>query len=259
MSIEKGGDKQFPEGMVPLGKESFKFSCHPGVTCYMKCCRNVDMLLYPYDIILLKNKLEIRSDELLEKYVNVVKGPTPYFPALMMKMNIHNACPFLGPDGCTVYEQRPSACRTYPLERAVDRTANKGRAEEFYFLTHHDYCEGHGEDKAWTVKEWLRDQKLLLHNSQADRWAEMDSFFATNPWAGEGAAGPRQKLAFMVCYNLDSFRDYMTQHNLLSQFKMAATRIRAIEHEDEALLSFGYDWLRLVLANEPTLKPRKKR
>ena len=259
MAQEKGGEKQFPEGMIPLGKESFQFSCHPGVSCYMKCCRNVDMLLYPYDIILLKKKLQIRSDQFLEKYVNVVKGQNPYFPSLMMKMNGVNACPFLGPDGCTVYEERPSACRTYPLERAVDRTATKGRPEDFYFLTHHDYCQGHAEKKMWTVKEWLRDQKLLLHNSQADRWAEMDSLFATNPWAGEGVAGPRQKLAFMVCYNLDGFRDYMAHNNLLGQFRMPAARVRAIEREDEALLSFGYDWLQFVLANKPTLKPRKRR
>ncbi|MEN8141772.1 MAG: YkgJ family cysteine cluster protein [Thermodesulfobacteriota bacterium] len=259
MSKGSGVQQQFPEGMVPLGGESFRFSCHPGVSCYMKCCRNVDMLLYPYDIILLKNKLQIRSDEFLEKYIRVGQGSNPYFPALMMKMDSHNACPFLGPDGCTVYEVRPAACRTYPLERAVDRTARKGRAEEFYFLTNHDYCKGHAEDKMWTVKEWLRDQKLLIHNSQADRWAEMDSFFATNPWAGEGVAGPKQKLAFMVVYNLDSFRDYMQHHNILGQFKMAASRVRAIERDDEALLSFGYDWLQFVLAGKPTLKQRKKR
>ena len=259
MSSKESSEKQFPEGMVPLGKESFQFDCHPGVPCYMKCCRNVDMLLYPYDIILLKNKLQIRSEIFLENYVQVVQGPHPYFPALMMKMNAMNACPFLGPEGCTVYEERPSACRTYPLERAVDRTAQKGRAEEFYFLTNHDYCKGHVEKKSWTVKEWLRDQKLLLHNSQADRWAEMDSLFASNPWQGEGVAGPHQKLAFMVCYNLDSFRDYMAHHNLLGQFKMAATRVRAIEREDEALLSFGYDFLQFILAGKATLKPRKKR
>ncbi len=257
--MSDANEKQFPEGMIPLGKESFLFSCHPGVSCYMKCCRNVDMLLYPYDIILLKNKLQIRSDEFLEKYAQVVKGPHPYFPALMMKMTQLNACPFLGEEGCTVYEERPSACRTYPLERAVDRTATKGRAEEFYFLTNHEYCKGHAEKKEWTVKEWLRDQKLLIHNSQADRWAEMDSFFASNPWAGEGAAGPRQQMAFMVCYNLDAFRDYMAHHNILSQYKMAASRIRAIEREDEALLSFGYDWLLNVMGNKPTLKARKKR
>lgn len=251
-------EKKFPEGMVPLDKNPFTFACHPGVSCWLTCCRNVEMFLYPYDLILLKNHLRIRSDQFLEQYVTVVRGPNPSFPSLTMKMTMMNACPFLGPAGCTVYENRPSACRMYPLERAVDRTASKGRADEFYFLTSHDYCKGHAEAKKWTVKEWLRDQNLLIHNSQADRWAEMDTLFATNPWAGEGAAGPRQKLAFLVCYNIDGFRDYLRDKNILAEFKLPATRIRSIERDDLALLSFGYDWLQLVLAGAPTLKRRKK-
>lgn len=250
--------KIFPDGMVPLGKDSFSFSCHPGVSCWLTCCRNVDMLLYPYDIILLKNHLGIRSDEFLERYVNVVQGPYSTFPALMMKMNESKACPFLTTEGCSVYENRPSACRMYPLERAVDRTATKGRADEFYFLTKHDYCKGHAEDTTWSVKEWLRDQKLMIHNSQADRWAEMDTLFASQPWAGEGAAGPRQKLAFLACYNIDGFRDYIRDKNILADFKMAATRVRSLERDDLSLLSFGYDWLQLVLTGAPTLKRRKK-
>lgn len=250
-------DKKFPEGMTPLGKSHFRFKCHQELSCFMKCCRNVDMLLYPYDIIQLKKILNIRSDEFLEKYTRVVQGDNPYFPTVMMKMSSGNACPFLAEDGCTVYTNRPSACRMYPLERAVDRSPEKGRAEEFYFLTNHDYCKGHGENKEWPVKEWLRDQGLLFHNSMADQWAEMDTLFASNPWAGEGAAGPMQRLAFMICYNIDGFRDYVKHHNLLGQFKLPKSRIRSIESDDEALLTFGFDWLKLILANQPTLKQRR--
>lgn len=250
-------EKKFPEGMVPLGKSTFRFSCHPGVSCFMSCCRKVDMLLYPYDIIELKNCLGIRSEEFLERYVQVVKGPNPFFPSLMMKMNHLNACPFLGPGGCTVYEHRPQACRMYPLERGVDRTPEKGREHEFYFLTNHEYCKGHQEEQEWTVKDWLRDQQLLFHNAMADRWAEMDTLFSRNPWAGEGAAGPKQKLAFMVCYNIDGFRDYMRHNNLLGRFKLSKAKVRSIETDDEALLGFGFDWLKMVLDGTPTLKRRK--
>ncbi|MBI5556580.1 MAG: YkgJ family cysteine cluster protein [Deltaproteobacteria bacterium] len=251
-------EKIFPEGMVPLAKSKFSFSCHPGVSCFMTCCRNVDMFLYPHDIIALKNCLGIRSEEFLEKYVRVVQGANPFFPSLMMKMTDVRSCPFLGPAGCTVYEHRPFSCRMYPLERGVDRTLEKGRAEEFFFLTKHEYCKGHDEEQEWTVKEWLRNQQLLFHNAMADQWAEMDTLFAKNPWAGEGAAGPRQKLAFLVCYNLDGFRDYVRQHNLLGQFKLPAARVRAVETDDEALLTFGFDWLKMVLAGMPTLQAKKK-
>ena len=251
-------EKSFPAGMEPLGKTKFSFSCHSGVSCFMSCCRNVEMLLYPYDIIELKKCLGIRSDRFLEEYVQVVQGANPFFPSLMMKMTETNSCPFLGSTGCTVYEHRPFSCRMYPLERGVDRNREKGRVEEFYFLTKHAYCKGHDEAQEWTVKEWLRSQQLLFHNAMADQWTEMDTFFAGNPWAGEGAAGPKQKLAFLVCYNIDGFRDYVRHHQLIDRFKLPKASVRAMETDNEALLSFGFDWLKLVLADMPTLQVKKR-
>jgi len=85
----------------------------------------------------------------------------------------------------------------------------------------------------------------------------MDTLFAGNPWAGEGAAGPKQRMAFVVCYDIDIFRDFVNEHNLLKQFKLSNSRKKVIEKDDEALLSFGFDWLKFVLANEPTLRPRR--
>lgn len=246
--------KEFPEGMVPLGNSTFQFSCHSGLSCFTMCCRNVDMLLYPYDIILLKKRLQIRSGEFLERHTRVVQGHNPYFPSLMMKMAENNSCPFLSEQGCEVYRDRPFSCRMYPLERAVNRDPGKGEEREFYFLTEHEYCKGHGQGPEWKVGEWLRDQQLLFHNTMAEQWTEMDTLFAGNPWDGEGVAGPKQKLAFMVCYNVDDFRDYVRHHNLLNQFKLSRSRARSIESDDEALLTFGFDWLKFVLADKPTLK-----
>lgn len=53
---------------------------------------------------------------------------------------------------------------------------------------------------------------------------EVDALFAANPWQGEGQAGPLQQLAFMVCYNIDAFRDYVQQHNLLAAFRLERDR-----------------------------------
>ncbi len=259
MKHNLASEKKFPEGMVPLGKSTFRFVCHPGVSCYTNCCRKVDLFLYPYDIIRLKQRLGISSEEFLDRYAGVAQGSNPYFPSVILRMaeNEEHTCPFLAEKGCTVYEDRPSACRTYPLERAVDRSPQQGRPEEFYFLTSHSYCKGHGEDKEWTVKEWLRDQQLLYYNAMDDLWAEMDTLFAKNPWKGEGAAGPRQLLAFMVCYNVDRFRQYVNEHNLLKVFKLDKARVRAIEQDDESLLKFGFDWLKYILFNMPTLHPKR--
>lgn len=253
-------EKKFPQGMEPIGSAPFRFLCHPGVPCFTRCCRDLQLFLYPYDIIRLKKRLGINSEEFLNQFAGVVQGGNPFFPAVVMRMADNDArtCPFLdGEKGCRVYEDRPSACRTYPLERAVDRAPARGAPREYYFMTNHEYCMGHLEAREWTVKEWLRDQQLVYYNAMDELWAEMDTFFALNPWKGEGAGGPRQLLAFMVCYNIDRFRQYVGDHDLLNQFRLDKSRRRAIETDDEALLKFGYDWLKYLLVGKPTLQPKR--
>ena len=245
--------------MEPLGNKTFRFACHPKVPCFTRCCRDLQLFLYPYDIIRLKKRLNIHSEEFLNTYCGVVQAANPYFPSVMLLMqnNAEETCPFLNDQGCSVYEDRPSACRTYPLERAVDRTPERHSKMAFYFMTNHHYCKGHEEEKEWTVKEWIRDQNLLYYNEMDDLWAEMDTLFTSNPWHGEGAAGPRQLLAFMVCYNIDRFRQYVGDHHLLARFKLEKSRRKLIASDDEALLKFGFDWLKLILANISTLQQKR--
>ncbi|MBU0485965.1 MAG: YkgJ family cysteine cluster protein [Proteobacteria bacterium] len=252
--------KQFPAGMVPLEKSIFKFACHAGVSCFTRCCRQLELYLYPYDIIRLKNRLGLSSEEFLNKYTGVRQGINPCFPSIVMLMsdNEEKTCPFLGDEGCTVYADRPSACRTYPLERAVDRDSPGGRPAEFYFMTDHSYCKGHEEAREWTVKEWVRDQQLQYYNQMDDLWAEMDTIFADSAvWQGEGAAGPRQLMAFMVSYNVDRFRQYVDDNKLLDQYKLDKSRKKLIMIDDEALLKFGFDWLKLILTSKPTLQAKR--
>lgn len=253
--------KQFPAGMVPLGESTFQFRCYPGVSCFTRCCRKLELFLYPYDIIRLKKSLAIDSEEFLNTYAGVVQGANPLFPSVILRMrdNAEYTCPFLQETGCMVYEDRPSACRTYPLERAVDRSpVAGGRPAEFYFLTTHGYCLGHQEAQALTVREWIKDQRLLNYNLMDELWAELDTLFGTNPWRGEAGAGPRQRLAFLVCYNIDGFRRYALEQDLFSQFKLSGMEIRALQNEDEALLRFGFKWLHFILAGKPTLKPKRR-
>ena len=249
--------KEFPEGMVPLGKSEFSFACHQGVACFTRCCHKLEIYLYPYDIIRLKNRLGMTSEEFLHNHCGVVQGANPCFPSvtMLMKRDKGNPCPFLAADGCTIYTDRPSACRMYPLERAVDRGASGHREGEYYFLTNHDYCQGHKEEKQWTVKGWVRDQNLLIFNQMEDLWTEMDTIFADSSiWQGEGAGGPRQQLAFMACYNIDRFRQYVNDNNILKQYRLDKSKRKLIEKDDEALLRFAFDWLKVVLAGKPALQ-----
>lgn len=241
--------------MIPVGDSEFLFDCHKNVECFNVCCRKVDLTLYPYDILRLKNCLKIDSEQFLRSYTILAKGNNAFFPSVMIKLadDEEKSCPFLGEEGCTVYHDRPSACRTYPLERAVDRSEQSAVPDDFYFLVNHDYCKGHNEDKSNTVNSWVRSQRLIEFNTMNSLWAGMDTLFATNPWKGEGAAGEKQQLAFMVCYNIDGFRRFCHQHQILKQFRLDKQTRRRIDNEDGELLKFGFDWLRLVLTGRSSL------
>lgn len=248
-------ENKFPEGMIPLGGTTFQFSCHPGVSCFTVCCRNVDLILYPYDIICLKRALGIDSEQCLRRHTILTKGDNPFFPTVKLKLtdDAQKACPFLQSTGCTVYDERPSACRTYPLERAVDRSKKGGIVEEYYFLTNHAYCLGHHESHEWTTNSWVRNQRLVEYNVMNELWAEIDTVFRLNPWRGEGFAGEKQQLAFMVCYNIDGFRRYATSNKLLQQFKLDKDFKKRIAREDGELLKFGLQWLMHILTGKSSL------
>lgn len=246
--------KQFPGGKVPLGNDDFPFECNSSVSCFTFCCKNVDMLLFPYDVIRLKNSLKIDSSDFLRSYTHLVTGDNPFFPSLKLKLSEEkNACPFLSEKGCNVYVDRPSACRTYPLERAVARDKLRGAVDEYYFLTKHDYCLGHGKNQMSNVKKWLRNQRILEYNAMNDLWVDMDSIFQKNPWRGEGAAGELQQLAFMVCYNIDGFRKFCDTEKLLEKFRLDKNIKKDIKRIDAELLKFGFLWLELVLTGHGNL------
>nr|WP_321464816.1 YkgJ family cysteine cluster protein [uncultured Desulfobulbus sp.] len=244
-----------PSDREQVGKDPFRFHCHPGVSCFLTCCRNVNLHLYPYDILLLKKQLGLRSAEVLERFTIICEGSHPFFPGLKLKLldDESASCPFLSDQGCTVYANRPTACRTYPLERGLESTGKGQPLRIHYFLTHHPYCKGHLEERTYTVRQWERDQNLHQCNSINDMWAELDAFFASNPWAGEGKAGPYQRLAFMACYNIDDFRSYTVKENIIAQFKLTKDDRRRIERDDEALLQFGFRWLEFVLGGRRQL------
>lgn len=249
------GEKEFPEGMIPIGTSEFQFECHPGVECFTFCCRDVDLTLYPYDVLRLKSALAIDSEEFIREHTYLVRGENPFFPTVKLKLADEKSkpCPFLKSDGCSVYNDRPSACRTYPLERAVDRSERKGQRQEFYFMTDHNYCLGHKECKNFTVKTWIRNQKLDDFNTMNAIWAEIDTLFGQNPWKGEGAGGEKQQLAFMVCYNIDGFRRFAQQHRLIAQYKIDKDFKNRIAVEDSELQKFGFEWLKLILNGKSSL------
>lgn len=239
-----------------LEDESFIFECHPGMDCFTRCCRDADMYLYPYDIIRLKSRLALSSEQFLEQHTTIAFRDNPYFPSVMLQMSDREdkACPFLSSAGCGVYEDRPFSCRAYPLERAVARVADEKRPKEMYFLVRHSHCDGHQEIRRWTVAQWLDDQKIKDYNEINDRWVEIDTLFRQNPWKAEKLESPKLKMAFMACFNIDRLRTFITQSSFFARFEVEPGKIDRLMASDTDLLKFGFDWIEFSLTGKGLLK-----
>ena len=120
-------------------------------------------------------------------------------------------------------------------------------------MTNHTYCLGHREEKKFKVDSWIRNQRLIEFNTMNALWVEIDTLFATNPWKGEGEGGEKQQIAFMVCYNIDGFRRFTEEHQILKKFRIASDFKRRIAKEDQELLKFGLEWLKMIFTGKSSL------
>jgi len=229
--------------------ERFSFRCHEGLSCFTKCCRNLNLFLYPYDVLRLKQGLHMHSDRFLDTHVDVVLRESNYFPDVLLRMaeNEERTCPFLGQSGCTVYADRPDTCRTFPLEQGILFQGPKGKAKDVYFFKPPDFCLGQHETQEWTTESWAEDQEAVTYHKMTARWAGIKGLFQTDPWGDEGPYGPKAKMAFMATYNLDRFRDFVFKSTFLKRYKVKKEVLRRIKEDDVELMKFSFGWVRFFV------------
>lgn len=236
--------------------DKFTFGCHPGVSCFNKCCNDVNIFLTPYDILRLKNRLGISSTEFLEKYTILPIQENLQHPIVMLKMQDDNLnCHFVETDkGCTVYEDRPWSCRMFPVGVASPSEMAPGE-DEFFFLLKEDVCHGFEEGtKEWTVEEWMKDQDVVLYNEMGDLFKEisMHEYFVR----GKKIEPVKLEMFYMVCYDLDRFRQFCYRSTFFTRFDVDEELIEKMKTDDVELLKFGFKWLRLSLFGEKVLRLR---
>lgn len=71
------------------------------------CCKTTSPIFYQNDIERLAKRLRLKPGEVIDKYLRVDEDHDYVLKS--------SPCLFLGPDNyCSVYEDRPKACREYP-------------------------------------------------------------------------------------------------------------------------------------------------
>ena len=227
--------------------ENFRFECTKNVPCFNACCRNLNQFLTPYDILQLKNHLGISSGRFLERYTVQNIGPETGLPVICLKPLPGNdlQCPFVTPDGCSVYSSRPSSCRIYPVARAISRNRETGKVSEHFALINEDHCCGFEQNKIQTVKEWMCNQDVIACNQVNDLFLEVISLKAR---LLPGPLDLRSKHLFHIAlYDIDAFKKQTFEDGLADDMHLKESLLNELKRDEIELLKFGHALVKKVI------------
>ena len=230
--------------------DTFTFSCHPGVPCFNECCADINIVLTPYCVLRLTQRLGISSEDFHRQFTLVpfnkeIRQPVP---VIKMRDDERKSCPFLGPDGCTVYEDRPWACRMYPVGLASP--ADDDEDQRFYFLLEEKHCKGFGEAREYSIRDWVSDQGI----AEYDEAGELFKPISLHPFWDRGDLSPaKMDMFFMAAYNLGRFRRFVFESSFLEKFDVDPEVVEAMRGDDGALMEFGFRWIRFAIFEETAL------
>ncbi|NHM28383.1 YkgJ family cysteine cluster protein [Desulfofundulus sp. TPOSR] len=229
----------------------FHFSCHPGLSCFTHCCRDVNIYLSPFDVLRMRKRLGLSSGEFLDRYTVSLIGEGTGLPVVLLKMDEEQdkKCPFVTPRGCKIYEDRPWACRMFPLDRCSEY-------DQFTILTDPSRCRGLEEPQELYVEDYLREQGLFIYE-------DVEAIFkllSNSPRVlNEKVANPRIiQMYYMACYDLDKFRQFIFESRFLDVFEVEPEVVERIKTDDLELLQFGFRWLQFGMVMGDALKIKEE-
>lgn len=240
--------RQLPSHAVAIdGSSTFSFSCHQGLACFTECCRMLELALSPYDVLRLRRGTGLTSAQLHERYLIIEQDPGEAFPRLYLSMvdDGRASCVFVTPEGCSVYQHRPGACRTFPLGRGVARCG--ATLSEWFVLITEPFCQGFGTEQRHTPHQYLQDQEAGDYN----RYADLVPLILQHD-AIRGGFQPSQEdvaLFLLLLYDLDTLRLRLQQ----GRFPQAGPAMQEVgkQGSDEELLNAALDLLpRLIFPHQ---------
>ena len=257
MTIDRESDADFdfvnttdknPSNILPekLTLDSpLQFACHPGVSCFTACCHNIKIILTPYDILILRRRLNIPAHEFITQYTEPTYLEKTDMPGVQIKLTgDKNGCPFVTPEGCTVYTDRPSACRYYPVGMADFHEGGTDDAaeEKFFFLVKEPHCKGHEEPKRWTIRDWRADQGVDVRDEMNKEWLRLvmrRKSFGLQATLSDAA----KRMFFMASTDLDTFRKFVFESSFLDTYEVDEDTVAKIREDDVELMLFSFRYL----------------
>ena len=239
------------------GGASLQFQCRKGIACWNSCCSNIDIALTPYDIVRLKHRLEQSSSEFLSKYTVPYEMEKDGIAGVKLRpVEGGTACRFMQPEGCSVYADRPTACRYYPVALLSMRKQDESVDRQYYAIVREDHCLGHREPRTQTIDEYRAEQGLPEYDDLAHGWRQL---ILKKKSSGPTVGKPSKRsleLFFMTCYDIDRFRSFVASDSFSGIYELPADELHAMLLDDVTLLQFGFRFLRQVLFGEMTIPMR---
>lgn len=236
-----------------------KFACHPGVSCFNACCKQADVMLAPYDVLRLRQYLKLTSGEFLKQYTVPWEVDSDGIIGVKLKTNEEKHCLLMTDNGCSVYDDRPSACRYYPFGLMGVKHTEAKADEQNYFRIEEEHCKGHEEEnflpetKEITLGAYRKSQGVSDFDRYTLDWIRlMLKKKSAGPSVGSPSTESLQVL-FMATYDLDRFKRFILSPNFQAVYNLDEKTLQEIKSDDLNLLNFGYRFLRQVLFGEKTI------
>ncbi len=249
------GKEKNPSSVVPKKltlDSSLQFQCHPGVSCFTACCGGIKIVLTPYDILTLCKRLEMPAHQFLQEYAQPVYLEKTDMPGVMIKLREdNNKCPFVTSEGCSVYSDRPTACRYYPVgmadfheggSRDSDGNEKVAAEEKFFFTVREPHCKGFDENKQWTVREWRQDQGVDVRDEMNKEWLRL--VMRRKSFGHQASLSEQAKrMFFMASTDLQTFRRFVFESSFLDIYDIEDELVEQIRTDDVALMLFSFEYL----------------
>jgi hypothetical protein len=234
--------------LTPIDLDTaFSFCCSPQVVCFNECCRDLSQFLTPYDVLRLKTGLRLASHRFLARYTRRHTGPGSGLPVVTLVPGGPDrlTCPFVAPEGCRVYSDRPSSCRMYPLVRLLRRSRESAEAVEEYQLLREPHCRGFDAERCRTVRDWTSDQGLGEYNAENDRLLEVIRLKAR--FSSKSLPPSLSEEVYTALYDLDRFRERLGDGSLAHVGELDPDARAAALKDESALLRLGLEWVKQLL------------
>jgi Fe-S-cluster containining protein len=173
------------------------------------------------------------------RLVTLEEDPASGWPVLRLALTPEGRCPLLGAAGCTVYADRPAACRTYPLARAAAPGGDGGPARVIFLSQESPACLGWRQERRLDLQTWVAEQGLAPYQEANDRLLGLVMHPSRR---GRVELSPAQTHAVILgLYNIDVFRQWAGTPAGAARLGLAPEGARTLS--DEELLVLGQDWL----------------